>query len=1028
MLKKVTVCLLTILAFSFFLSAQVSYGDGNILAGMTGIPQEEIPVVLETQHIKWKRVSRAWKYDIEVQRLYDYDNWTDVGTYRTNRTEYDLELEPGTYRLRISPLNILSKRGTPSDWAEFDIIESSQPYIIKESFPVNRLYGVRAITRTTADDMGKETISVRGANCFDEDTRFNLIPVKDTSSLTPAFTALDQCVQVNLPVIRRDPENLTVELSLDWSRINPGYYNLAVENGKGKSDSVVLLVLPVRSVKFDDSSFEVDAATGGVCLNMAAGEKLSLKASSVQCDTVFSLIPSDSDGSGYPFISGMARQNVQLPVASYNSNKLVLNAETSLVRTGWYDLKAETPGCETVAKRVLVKMSYPELSSTQLSGVSGKFNEGSQTLALTFSSDQAVFSDLEENAEKIFLISETNQYGENKRTQFRKTSVDKKHKSAVFEASASSVQPGLYAVMFETEEGSDLYFVDVQSNYKTKLVELSDDEITEKFLLPASEEALALHEATLAEAEAAGLKLPEYLPAFRNVTYNTWSRDILSSFPSSVSSEDDTLLLSVHNNVPGKRYAINYYVEDPETLDMLRTSEGMSFQSMVTKRNNSWTHWSLTIETEDGSTNIPLTSRKRSLAQTVVVWGDYGIQPKDITRVYYTVKANNPQETGWYNLLEISEAKTWSSLDPVRAFTMKAPKFLSKIGFSVGQLLGTDVQTRRESPEYAALVDDRLDNRSILSSARLTLFDADWFAFNAVCYPPGIGSKHMYGDEIVLSIPNDWFRPYIGYGNAYSGETQWNELFAGLVLFKYIDVRYSFLHKEALFPANNVAGVNPKGDLLFWNNQWIQIGLNIPLRKKTPEKVPLKSEENKLTFPFFSDILLGLEMTGHNYFPFSTYSSYLNDISLGIRLLDLKYFALDAVTVLRDIPAENVLDLGVIDVRGEALFRLPFKLFKQNCELYYGLGGGLWFENLDNLKNGRISDFLKQEKQICVSESVGIKFGKYVNLKASFIMNEDDFLDNLKLAGASSVMAPVVFGISSDLLTFSASITIPLHN
>ena len=88
----------------------------------------------------------------------------------------------------------------------------------------------------------------------------------------------------------------------------------------------------------------------------------------------------------------------------------------------------------------------------------------------------------------------------------------------------------------------------------------------------------------------------------------------------------------------------------------------------------------------------------------------------------------------------------------------------------------------------------------------------------------------------------------------------------------------------------------------------------------------------------------------------------------------------------------------------------------------------MWFDNLDNLKNGRISDFLKQKKQICVSESVGIKFGKYVNLKASFIMNEDDFLDNLKLAGSSSVMAPVVFGISSDLLTFSASITIPLHN
>lgn len=1008
MLKKVTACLAALLLLTLSLYAQLSEEADVISSGEVASFEEALPDNLQTQHIQWKSINRARGYVIELQ-VQQNGKWTDAGTWETEVAEFDFRLEPGSYRFRLSAKNAIGKKGNPSDWAEFDIFESTQPFLHRNTFPESSRYNTPVLARSTINEFGKEIITVHALNCYTDDTVFTLVPSRETSG---AFRALEEQKEVVLPVTGSEPDRHIVHLSVDWSQIVPGYYSLVVKNGTNETDSLDVLVLTNRIPQFTLTGTEHNTTFNAECLDLTRDDGLmTFDASGIQYDTEFTLNPVTDDAKPYPFESGLGRQTVTLSGVTYDDGQMTVQTDMSRVKPGWYEMTAVTPDVGESSTRVLIQSDGITSSLPEITGVSSKMNVEAQTLSLTIQTDSAFFDETNADGFRLYCISEKDEFGENKRILLRMTSAAKNGKSAVFEGTASSLIPGYYAFMLETAESSRIVFVEINSKFSADIAKLTDEEISEWFLVPPTEEMLAARAAALAEAEAAGIKLPEDLPAFNSNPFKKWSWTAGGSFPAEVTYDSGTISLSVKNLVGGQKYASDFYMTDSETVAMLRESEGISFQSMVISRNNGFTKWLVSVKTENGDVSIPFKARLKELTQTVVKWEDYGINPESITGLQFTADARNPQDPNWTNKIELFEAKTYSSADPVKQLSIKKPLLFTKVGAYAGVFLSDNSDLLRTTAGLEDVYDDRLGPAGVPSSVFLSIYDADWLTLNAVYRPKGMGSSMMVGSELALSIPNDWFRPYAGYGMSFWGENRWDEAFAGIVFFKYIDFRYSLFKKHVLMaPFGTYQPYNPEGDVELWYADWLQIGLNVPLRKKSVQYLDQATVAKK--HHFFTDISLGLDVTDIS----GQYISYIPDINFGVRALDFKYIALDLSAAVREIPSAAPMNFGSFDTRAEIDIIVPFQLFKHDFALDYALGAGYWF-----------GQYVKGN-HFYVSETLGLKLGKNVKLKASFLVYDESLDDAYSLIKDSMVLAPFLFGVVNDYWNIGISLSIPLWN
>ncbi len=1012
MLKKVTACLAALLLLTLSLYAQLSEEADVISSGEVASFEEALPDNLQTQHIQWKSINRAHGYVIELQ-MQQNGKWTDAGTWETEVAEFDFRLEPGSYRFRLSAKNAIGKKGNPSDWAEFDIFESTQPFLHRNTFPESSRYNTPVLARSTINEFGKEIITVHALNCYTDDTVFTLVPSRETSG---AFRALEEQKEVVLPVTGSEPDRHIVHLSVDWSQIVPGYYSLVVKNGTNETDSLEVLVLANRVPQFTLSGTEYDSVLDAQCLDLTRENGLlSFDTSGIQYDTEFTLNPVTDDANPYPFESGLGRQTVNLNGVTYDDGQMTVQTDMSRVKPGWYEMTAVTPDVGESSTRILIQPDGISSSLPEITGVSSKVNQETQTVSLTVQTDSAFFDETKSDSFRMYCISEKNEFGENKRILLRMSSAAKNGKSAVFEGAASSLTPGFYALMLETAESSRLAFVEINNKFSTAIANLSDKEISEWFLKPPTEEMLAARAAALAEAEAAGIKLPEDLPAFNTNPYNKWYWTTYGNFPANVTYDSGTISLSVKNLVGGQKYASQFTMIDSETVAMLRESEGISFQSMVISRNNGFTKWLVSVKTENGDVSIPFKARLKELTQTVIKWEDYGINPESITGLQFTADARNPQDPNWTNKIELFEAKTYSSAEPVKQLSIKKPLLFTKVGAYAGVFLSDNSDLLRTTAGLEDVYDDRLGPAGFPSSVFLSVYDCDWLTLNAVYRPKGMGSSMMVGSELALSIPNDWFRPYVGYGLSFWNETNWEEAFFGLVLLKYIDVRYSLFKKNVLVPPSATFQTdNPKGQAVGWYADWLQIGLNVPLRKKTVQYLDQTTVAKK--HHFFTDITLGLDVAETTYTEISQYFSYIPDINFGVRALDFKYIALDVSAAVREIPASEPLNFGAIDARADIDLILPFKLFKQDFAIDYALGCGYWYGNY------------QEDNHIYLSETAGFKLGKHVKLKATFQIFDENWDDALSLMEDAPLLSPFLCALVSNYWSIGINLSIPLWN
>lgn len=1010
MLKKVPACLIAFLLFTSFLFAQVSDEAEVVSSGVPDTFEQALSATAKTQHIQWQDVKRAHGYALELQQKED-GTWLDIDTYETDVPEYDFVLEPGFYRFRISAMNALGKKGTPTAWAEFELVEDGQPVLQRQSLPDSDRYGVPAIIRSCEDGKGTELITIRGINCYSDDTSFSLVPVGNQAG--KPFTTVEKQTAVPLPIAGKNARSHTVSLSVDWSRLVSGYYNLRVEKKTGERDEFEVLVLTNRlpELFIERSYYNELFAASSIDVKEADGV-MAFDAESLQSDTYFYL---DSDSydelnNPYPFASSFNREQVAVDKLKYDGGKVTLKVDPSLVKPGWYTVWAETPEIGASGYGILVEADYTYSTLPEITDVMAKVKQDTQTFALTLRSDVDFFT--EENIEKmkVFCISEKNMYGENNRQQMRMTSSGRNGKSAVFEVAAGSLVPGQYAIMIETAEASRFVFITITSQYKASLVTLSDDEIRNQFLKVTGKEMLAAR-----TAETADQKYPEDLPAFNEDDFRYWDPTYSFSFPAVVGYDSGTLRMAVSNNIPNLKYSSSFRIKDNETLRMLREAEGFSFESMVTGRNNGKTKWRLLIETDDDEISIPLNSKLKTLSQTVVKWEDYGIDPSTISDIRYVVDAKDPHEAGWTNSLEIYNAKTYSSLDPIKTLSFKKPLLFTKVGAFAA--INTSDQPAFVSQdvfntEHLYGIDDRVSDSSIPSYMYLSLFDTGWYSFNAVFAPVGMGSRPMFGVENVLAIPNDWFEPYLSIGYLYNGNEMWREESFGVVLFKYLNIRSTLLMKhttlgELGFITGSQTATNTEID---WDSNWLQIGLELPLRKQKVEYRDQSLLEAKDPV-WLTELHLGFtERRGKSVALPDLFR--LDDFFAGVRLVGFKYFAIDTAVAVRNVPVNNLKKYGSLDFGADMKFMLP--LFKGNFTPFIGIGCGY-----------NAGHFESNSYPYLSSES-GVRLGKYVSFSVARTLAENDLDDFLDLAAAAPTLVPATYVLSSSCC-FKLTITLPLR-
>lgn len=1015
MLKKVLVCLAVLLLVNTFLFAQLSEESEVVSEGTTSPVSQVVSETAQIQHVQWQAVKRATGYAVDLQQKVD-GKWVDLDSFEIEESEFDFVLEAGFYRFRISALNIIGKRSNPSDWAEFELVDDSQPVLHRLSFPESEQYDCPVLARSISQENGQEIISIRGINCFSRDTTFSLVPSGGDKESKP-FKTLHEQTKVPLSVVGSDPSSNTIMLMVDWSLLVPGYYDLLVEKASGGTDSFEVLVQPERMPQFNITSANYDKYLNTQCLDVVNNNGvIELEVGTNQSDTAFRLEPTANPAYPYPFATSAERVTVPAEWLSVENGRINIQVDSSQLKPGWYTLFAETPGAQTIGYDVIVENDDSLSTLPEITDVSGELNRKTLTVAITIKTKTALFSEDAADQVKVYCISEKDEFYENRRFPLHMTSAAKNGKSAVFEASASSLSEGDYALMLETADSSRIIFVHASSKYKVELAELSDEEVKERFLMTPDAALAAELAAKRAMADASGVKMPEDLPAFNNDPYAGWTWSPVGSYPADITFNSDSLRFSVINHIPNQPYSSRYNMIDNETLQLLQESEGISFESMVTGHNNNKTKWKLSVQTTEGLIDIPLNSKLKQLSQTVVIWGDYEIDPATINGLRFIVDAKSPKEAGWTNSLEVYQAKTYSSEYPVKQLSFKDPLLFTKIGAFAGFNLGTkpaDIDASIFGSDTIDGIDDRLDDSGVPSFMYLSLFDCGWFAANAVYAPAGMGSRMMFGIENVLAFPNNWFEPYAGFGYLYNGDMMWQEISLGAVLFKYLNVRYMMLEKRTTFSElgfiSNDSAVG--GSELSWSSNWLQVGVELPLRRQKIDY--LGTEVLTAKDPvLFKELHLGI--TG-SIVDSSTrpYRFYLDDYFAGLRLVGFKHFALDAAVTIHDVPVTNMKNYGSLDYGADMKFMLP--LFKNNFTPFIGLGAGY------NVGNYNPDDY------VYVSSEAGVKFGKYVSVSLAGTLPESKFAKFRDLASSAPILSPVTFVMSSEY-TLRITVTVPLRS
>ena len=85
------------------------------------------------QRLSWQAVEDILGYEFELEQKNKTDEWVPQDKQTVKDNFIDLSLPPGSYRFRVSVINLLEQTEAVSDYQDFDVLVAYQPEVNKLS-------------------------------------------------------------------------------------------------------------------------------------------------------------------------------------------------------------------------------------------------------------------------------------------------------------------------------------------------------------------------------------------------------------------------------------------------------------------------------------------------------------------------------------------------------------------------------------------------------------------------------------------------------------------------------------------------------------------------------------------------------------------------------------------------------------------------------------------------------------------------------------------------------------------------------
>ncbi|MCQ2597709.1 MAG: leucine-rich repeat domain-containing protein [Treponema sp.] len=451
------------------------------------------------QQFKWMPSAKAAQYEVVIESFEDGKWVPEIESVKTKKTSIQLSLYPGQKRIQIISLNKLGRRGKKTEWAEFLVLDETQPYLYADYLKKSRQWDspLLQVTRGEGDVVEENVESekgdpensffLKGKNIFLTETKFYMEPVDESSSGGRLFEAFNKRRKtVPLKLVRNDFEREGVVVAYNSEDLYSGYYQIVAENPGNQKAYLDILVLADRPPEFDEKQFDYFPNYEVRILDVSKIKDnegiLYVKGAGFTGDTRFTLAPSTS-GIPYPFSSSKERAKLDLYASSINplnesgDMELAFKVNPENVPPGYYYLNAENSmGKSTVF--LLVRDIEREAGVPKIDSIATQKSD-KEKISLLLKGENLT-------SECVFtLVSPMSEYtGLSTRVPMIISESNKNGKKIVIEGSKSAVEPGVYALMAESPENSVVKYIEFGKKDKAKKTQLSLAEETNIFIRP----------------------------------------------------------------------------------------------------------------------------------------------------------------------------------------------------------------------------------------------------------------------------------------------------------------------------------------------------------------------------------------------------------------------------------------------------------------------------------------------------------------------------------------------------------------
>lgn len=493
-MKKSILILLVLTNFLIALNAQ------------QGVKNEKQPEQLEQyQSFSWKTVSNAKGYQVRIQKQETSGNWADSKVFETQEPHAEVLLFPGDYRLAVSPINVLGKITTNTNWIKFIVLADIEPHLSDSAFNYSSKYNTPVVYIVDSIPGVKNTqnqIVLSGENIYFPQTKFSLVPITESDKSGVFFqNTVDGRVTVKLTVESRDSEKKQVKLSCDSDLCSSGYYNLLVENPSGYKDSQEILLIKTGMPKITTSVYPLNKRMGvrNVYVTQVSDSRIYVYGKNITKDTVFTLKPifENTDLKKFPFDSVFDKVSVPLTIKSLGyaqgkagtqkgDIKAELSFDSSLIKTGYYCLEAKNqvvdlPDAFDVPAtkiNVLLLVSGDHVNSPIIKSIGSSYSKRDDITTIYLSG---------KNLNGVYNVYLTEPYVEGKKQQRISCAIinhDEKYKKLKLNVDTSLLNYDKYVLFFENEKGSMHTYLQLNSKKQFKKIKMTDLEAEELFYGP----------------------------------------------------------------------------------------------------------------------------------------------------------------------------------------------------------------------------------------------------------------------------------------------------------------------------------------------------------------------------------------------------------------------------------------------------------------------------------------------------------------------------------------------------------------